>query len=54
MAILELLKGLVRSVDPEPNTYHCSDCGRTFEVDDPPRRAVCSDCGSSAVEVVSG
>lgn len=53
MALLETVKGLIWPADTGPNTYHCSDCDRTFEVDAPPARVICSDCGNKDVELVT-
>lgn len=53
MAIVEMVKGLIETVDTGPNTYHCPDCGRSFEVDAPPDRVICSDCGNEDVEIVA-
>lgn len=53
MSIINKVKGLVGAVDSGPNTYHCPDCDRTFEVDAPPGRVICSDCGNKDIEYIT-
>lgn len=50
---VERLKEFLGIRETGPNTFHCSDCDRTFEVSAPPNRVICSNCGNKDVELVA-